>query len=194
MKLNFFAWSAALIPLLLLHACEKDSPSVRGAMPPARAVKQVDMTVFIPLHRSSLDYFDYCLRYTDNVGREYRDTIRNSNVAATSLDEVTCHTKTFSYRDLPVACTAMVELMPKVSGDTKATFSFIVPKPYIYPTILWSGSQSFSPTIEGLHINGSVIEIDSISIDEFLSFYGTRFSSHLRLNVDGSGCIDVERY
>lgn len=151
-------------------------------------MKQVDITIVIPVHSSSLDYFDYCLRYTDNVGREYRDTIRNSNVAATSLEEVTCHTKTFSYRDLPVACTAMVELMPKVSGDTKATFSYIVPKPYIYPTIT-SGSQSFSPTVEGLDII-----IDSISIDEFLSFYGTRFSSYLRLNVDGSGGIDVERY
>ena len=39
---------------------------------------QVDIKVVIPVHPSSLNYFDYVISYTDNMGEENRDTIQES--------------------------------------------------------------------------------------------------------------------
>lgn len=36
------------------------------------------MAVIVPIHPSSLEYFDYCISYSDNTGEEYRDTVRNA--------------------------------------------------------------------------------------------------------------------
>lgn len=47
----------------------------------------------------------------DNLGREEIDTVRESSSLSNG-----CYVKTYSYRGLPVACTAIVELVPKVPG------------------------------------------------------------------------------
>ncbi len=60
---------------------------------------QVDMTVVVPIHPSSLEYFDYILNYYDNEGKQYTDTVRN---AGDGTSPENCYVRTFSYDIIPV--------------------------------------------------------------------------------------------
>ena len=84
--------TASAICMLLLGSCDGDSdddviPDIDinlGADDNSKnsndiSAKQVDMTVFVPIHPSSLEYFDYVIHYYDNRGIENRDTIQESS-------------------------------------------------------------------------------------------------------------------
>ncbi len=84
--------TASVICMLLLGSCDGDSdddviPDIDinlGADDNSKnsndiSAKQVDMTVFVPIHPSSLEYFDYVIHYYDNRGVENRDTIQESS-------------------------------------------------------------------------------------------------------------------
>ena len=78
-------------------------------------MRQIDITVSIPAHSSSLEFFDYVISYTDNNGTEYRDTIRKS-----SPDNIYMMT-TFSYTSLPLTCRCEVSIVPKVPRRTRVS-------------------------------------------------------------------------
>ncbi len=148
------------------------------------AVRQVDMTVITPVHPSSLKYFDYNICYTDNNGTEYRDTIQEG-ILPDAQGPYIYHKRTFQYRSLPVICRCEVEMVPKVSADLVVSFSYIVPKPYIYPRILFNStrpSETETNDPEGIKVQ----RID-MSIGTFLSTYGSRFISTCSVKEDNPG-------
>lgn len=69
------------------------------------------------LGSSSLEYFDFVFKYSDNLGKEEEHTIRDDSSLSNG-----CYVKTYSYRGIPVACRASVELVPKVPGTDGTTF------------------------------------------------------------------------
>ena len=172
-----------MIALLLFQGCDKELESLFGFG--SATVRQVDMDVIVPIHSSSLKYFDYCITYADNEGTEYRDTVRN----ASPENEIFCWRKNFSYKSLPVVCKCETILVPKVSKDSEVSFSYVIPKPYLFSRVIFNShsyAPSVSPEIGGL----AVMKIDNIRIGTFMSAYGSYFVStcSVKEEYDGISC------
>lgn len=194
MKNNVFLLIASIICLLLLGSCAVDS---EASSPPS--AKQVDMTVVVPIHPSSLEYFDYVIHYYDNRGVECRDTIQGSyggivvedwnyvdieiTLCATraALTSNNSYVRTFSYDNMFVTCTVTVEMIPKKGITLMDPFYFYVPKPYIFPSVHNPKTSVIGETTN--HIMGGVecIRIDSMTVESFQATYGRTFSSHCGL-------------
>lgn len=106
------------------------------------SVKQVEMTVVVPIHPSSLEYFDYVVCYSDNRGTLARDTIHyvrfsDDDQTNGNLDNC-CYTRTLSYNDLPVTSTITVEMIPVKERSSMVSFNFYTPKPCIFPNVHYS--------------------------------------------------------
>ncbi len=182
-------------------SCEKDDEEdVNNALSEdsgltLNSIKQVDMTVVVPIHPSSLKYFDYVVRYFDNQGAVHDDTIQGTlggivvddwnyvdieiTLAATKAasNNNNCYIRTFSYANLPVSCNVSVEMIPKKDCTSVESFFFYIPKPYIYPNVYYS--ETSVPNESPDHVMEGVesIKIDSMTISSFQSTYGTTFSS-----------------
>lgn len=202
-----------MMTLLLLQGCDKGTGQLfvfgslgSGGAENNRIVKQLDISVFIPVHPSSLEYFDYCVSYTDNTGEEVLDTIRKSNggadvgyatadifsnvrVNSTVPHDVFWMTS-FAYKSLPVVCRCEVWLKPKVSRDSEVSFSFIVPKPRIYSRVIYSSHSSSGSVEDSYNDEPDILEFDNARIGTFLHNYG---SVHTTLSVsedyDGINCL-----
>ena len=63
---NPFIYALGIVALLLLQGCDKELESLLGlgAAENSATVRQVDMVVVVPVHPSSLEYFDYCIIYS----------------------------------------------------------------------------------------------------------------------------------
>lgn len=146
------------------------------------AARQVDITEIVPIHSSSLKYFDFAIRYMDNTGREQRDTVREG--ASLSRD---CFMRTFSYTEYAVACNAVVELIPQVPVDEVVSFTFIIPKPFLIPLIQSSSKRGAASTEDFNSKWYEEISIDSIPMDEFLTKYGRIFTSSCQVLEDYDG-------
>ena len=145
-------------------------------------VKQVDITVIVPTHTSSLKYFDYCICYSDNTGEEYCDTISNA-----LPDKDIYWRKTFAYKSLPVVCRCEVSLVPRVSRDSIVSFSYIIPKPYIISSVIFNSHSTYDP-IESPDIERfEVMEFEETRIGSFLSISGSYFCStfYVKESYDG---------
>ena len=199
MKNKFLLMMTGIICLLMLGSCEEDSQNLLG--------KHVDMTLVVPVHPTSLKYFDFCVKYNDNQGGVYSDTIQGSyggitvddwdyvdieitlaparRVASKSTD---CLVKTYSYDTMPVTCTAVVEMIPKKEVTTVKDFYFYIPKPYIISSVHNSTKQpELGEAVE--HTMGVIesIKIDSMSVSSFQSLYGTTFMSRCGVYEAGDG-------
>ena len=206
---NPFVYAIGLIALLLLQGCDKELESLLGlgAVENGTTVKQVDMVVVVPVHPSSLEYFDYCIIYSDNTGVENRDTIvgnvggiivddwnvpdyaNNTAPSKASPDNDIYWTKTFSYKSLPVVCRCETRLVPKVPKNTEVSFSYIIPKPYIFSRVIFNShsyDSNVRPEIEGLE----VVKIENMEVGTFMSAYGTYFVSacSVKEEYDGISC------
>ncbi len=180
-----------VLSMLLFGSCE-----INPMVDSSPSVKQIDMTVMVPVESTSLEYFDYVVRYSDDNGLIQVDTIRKENggivvedwengglfevyltKCRTGFDNHNCYVKTYSYTSLPISTSVTVELIPKFSKDSVVSFSFITPKPYIYPNVYFSESsipkESINRTLDGIN----VLRIDSMTIGKFLSIYGDTFTS-----------------
>ena len=206
-KFEPIVYIVGLIALFLLPGCDKENeqdpeiPPTNGDMP----VKQVDMKVVIPIHPSSLKYFDYMVSYTDNSGEEYCDTIAERKGGLTVEDWIVqeyeaprdksrasqdCdiyYVKNFSYKALSVACRCEVTMVPKVSRDSIVSFSYTIPKPYIFSRVIYA-SDSYTQQMGSSEIEGvKILKLDSITIGNFLSVYGNWFCSTCRVKGDYDG-------
>ena len=149
--------------LMTMASCSEDW--MKQLLPDLTS-RQVDITEIIPIHSTSLKYFDYAVQYTDNTGREHRDTVREG--ASLSGD---CFMRTFSYDRYFVACTAIVDLVPRVPVHELASFTFIKPKTYLLPI----GPKDVDISSHPEWFEN--IPVESMQIEEFLSTYGRVFSS-----------------
>lgn len=213
-RISFFCLLAMAIAFC---SCDKDDDSEdelalsgENGIDSSPSVMQIDMTVMVPVEPSSMEYFYYVVRYSDNNGLVQVDTISKNKGGIAVEDwqdggsyEVTllapsnssnnspnCYAKTYSYTSLPVSSCVTVELIPKCPKDNVASFSFITPKPYIYPNVYSSESSvpedDLNQTLDGIN----VIMIDSMTIDRFLSIYGDTFTSVCQVKVcDGYDVI-----
>ena len=206
-KFEPIVYIVGLMALFLLPGCDKENeqdpeiPPTNGDIP----VKQVDMKVVIPIHPSSLEYFDYMVSYTDNSGEEYCDTIAERKGGLTVDDWIVqeyeaprdksrasqdCdiyYVKNFAYKELPVACRCEVTMVPKVSRDSIVSFSYTIPKPYIFSRVIFD-SHSYTPQMGNSEIEGvEILKLDSITIGNFLSVYGDWFCSTCRVEGDYDG-------
>ena len=204
---NTFLCITSMIALLLLQGCDEGLWLGFGAVRNSASVKQVDMAVIVPVHPSSLKYFDYCISYTDNTGIEYRDTIVGNNggiyVDDWNVPEYTNNTapskaspdndiyckKNFSYKSLPVVCRCEIRLVPKVPRDSAVSFSYIIPKPYIFSRVIFNAhsyDSNVRPEIEGLE----VMKIENMKIGTFMSAYGSDFvtTCSVKEEYDGISC------
>lgn len=202
---KLISWVISLFVLLPIQGCER-KPDIGVAS--TAVAKQVDMKVVIPVHPSSLKYFDYVVCYSDNSGEEYRDTIREKKGGITVEDwiiqeyEVTLarsrasqdcdiyYVKNHAYKALPVVCRCEVTLVPKVSRDSVVSFSYTIPKPYIFSRVIFN-SHSYTPQIGNSDIEGvDILKLDSIRIGTFLSAYGSWFCStcSVKADYDGIAC------
>lgn len=162
-----------------------------------QVAKQLDMIVVVPIHPSSLQYFDYVIRYYDNRGVEHNDTIQESSggivvgdwnyvdieitlddLGASLKSEENFYVRTYSYDNLFVSCSVTVEMIPKVDFSTEDLFYFYIPKPYISPNIDNPKSSIVGETVEHILKDVECIKIESMTIDSFQSEYGRTFSSH----------------
>ncbi|MCQ2158953.1 MAG: hypothetical protein MJY43_03915 [Bacteroidales bacterium] len=177
-KFNPFACIAGVIALFLLQGCDKEIGLLLGSA--GSTVKQIDMTVLVPIHPSSLEYFDYCISYSDNTGEEYRDTVRN----ALPDNDIFYWMETFAYKSNSVVCRCEVELVPKVSRDSVVSFSYTVPKPCIFSRVIYGSHSTYDPIIrpgtEGLE----VLDIEDMRIGTFMSAYGSYFVSTCRVKEE----------
>lgn len=200
MKNKFFLMMTGVICLLMLVSCDADSDESQNF-----SGKYVNMTLVIPIHPTSLKYFDFCVKYNDNQGAERQDTIQGSYGGITVDDwdyvdiEITlaparrvaskntdCFVKTYSYDTVPVTCTAVVEMIPKKDVTTVRDFYFYIPKPYIFPSVYnFKEQQTIGEGMEQTMGNMESIKIDSMSVSSFQSLYGTTFMS--RCGVYGAG-------
>lgn len=177
-----FVCIIGMMGMFLLQGCEKELDSLLeyGAEDDAM-VKQVDVKVIVPIHPSSLEFFDYCVFYSDNLGMEYRDTIRNS-----SPDDY-YWMKNYSYKTLPILCACEVYLIPKVPRDSEVSFSYIIPKPCFFSRVLFDyhsiSDWNEIPNIEGLEI----LNFDEIKIGSFLSSYGNTCRSTYMIKNEYDG-------
>lgn len=180
---NPFVCITGMIALLLLQGCEKEIEQEIGfgAVENSATVKQIDMTVVVPIHPSSLEFFDYSICYTDNTREEYCETVKDS-LPNSEIYWV----KNFAYKSMPVVCRCEITLIPKVPRDSVVSFSYITPKPYIFSHVIYN-SHSYSPT-QGSDTDGfNVLRLDDIRIDSFLSAYGSWFCSTCRVKAGYDG-------
>lgn len=176
----------AAVCLLTIASCSKGGQEPALQSP---SIRQVEITEVVPIHSSSLEYFDFAFKYSDNRGREEKYTIRDDSSLING-----CYVKTYSYSGLPVAGSAMVELVPKVPRTDVVSFTFIKPKPYAIPRVIFSSSGG-TPDIEGTRPEGyEDIPIESMSVDEFLSTYGTTFFTHTMILDSADGGIEYFSY
>lgn len=188
---------------LLLGSCNDDDEQYPKSM--SISNKQADMTVVVPIHPSSLEYFDYIVRYSDNNGVVQVDTIRKENGAfvvedcqdrfssaerRTEIDNYNCYVKNYNYTSLPVSNNVIltVELIPKYSKDSVVSFSFITPKPYIFLALYDSATPNQNDTLNQMLEDIESIRIDSMSVSLFLSTYGHIFSSQYGIYASEDGC------
>lgn len=217
MKFKAIIWMAGLMACSLLMGCEED-PAIEGPIAiddingngsgngtsngttNSSNVKQVDIKVVVPIHPSSLKYFDYIICYSDNTGEEYRDTlserrlsdntgeVHRDTIRKDNLQDVDIYyTTNFCYKRLPVICRCEVTLVPKVSRDSVVSFSYITPKPFIFSRVIFD-SHSYTPETGNANIEEvTVINIDNARIGDFLSTYGSWFCStcYVKGNYDG---------
>ena len=182
-----FVCITGVIAMLLLQGCDKELESLFGfgAVENNATVRQVDIDVNVPIQSSSLKYFDYCITYTDNEGIEYRDTVRN----ASPDNDVLLWRKGFVYKSLPILCKCETILVPKVSKDSEVSFSYVIPKPYIFSRVIFN-SHSYTPVL-GPEIEGvETVKIDNMRIGTFLSAYGSFYVStcSVKEEYDGISC------
>lgn len=164
MKNKIILFVASIACMLLMMSC-----SVSPVVEPGVKVKQIDMTVSVPIHRSSLEYFDYVLTYQDNNGEKYTDVVTEGE------EDVVTYVRTFSYRELPVMCTMTVEMVPKEGCTSVDAFFFYIPKPYIYPNVYESNASAPDGT-DGMD-ELAPIHVQPMSISEFQDTYGSLFMS-----------------
>lgn len=203
MKFKAIIWMAGLMACSLLMGCEED-PAIEGPIAiddingnglsngtsngttNSSNVKQVDIKVVVPIHPSSLKYFDYNIIYSGNDGVEYRDTVREGKILEDSHTG-TYYVKSFAYKSVPVVCRCEVTMMPKVSRDSVVSFSYTTPKPIIFSRVIFD-SHSYTPETGNANIEDvTVINIDNARIGDFLSTYGSWFCStcYVKSNYDG---------
>lgn len=205
MKNKILFLMAGVICTFLFGSCEEDEEYLNGNS----TAEQVDMTVVVPIHPSSLEYFDYVIHYYDNRGVEYRDTVQQSGggisvddgqgteyrdtiqnpsggievvdwIAANSIGN-NCYVRTFSYDDLFVTCSVNVEMIPKKGLTTMDPFYFYIPKPYITPSVHDPKTSVIGETASHIMEGVECIHIDAMDIESFQSTYGRTFSSHCGL-------------
>ena len=161
-----------------------------NGIPNSEEVKQVDIKVVIPVHPSSLKYFDYNIIYSDNTGEEYRDTIREGQIQD-GADIY--YVKNLVYKKLPLICRCEVTLVPKVSRDSVVSFSYTIPKPSIFSRVIFN-SHSYTPETGSNDIEGvEVLNLDEIRIGTFLSTYGSWFCSTCSVKKDYDG-VNINFY
>ena len=78
MKNQILLLLACAFLMFPLGSCNSDSDSDEQPTPNNGVQNRVDMTVVVPVHPSSLEYFDYVIHYYDNRGKECRDTLRGN--------------------------------------------------------------------------------------------------------------------
>lgn len=165
MKLkSFIILAIGTLFALLLTSCT--APTPQSCTAPTPQSLSVDMTVVVPIHPTSLEYFDYVITYRDNLGNEIKDTVdrffggivvddfrranmkqhgkKDVSVAKGSYNERGCYTMTVPYASFPVSCTAMVEMVPTEHSSSSLSFFFYVPKPYIFPDIRFHSNTGTS--------------------------------------------------
>ena len=177
---------AGIICTFLFGSCEEENneENLNGFS----TAQQVDMTVLVPIHPSSLEYFDYVIHYYDNRGVECRDTIQNPSGGIEVVDWIAangisnnCYVRTFSYDDLFVTCSVNVEMIPKKGLTTMDPFYFYIPKPYITPSVHDPKTSVIGETASHIMEGVECIHIDAMDIESFQSTYGRTFSSHCGL-------------
>lgn len=195
MKNKFFLLMVAAICFFSLGSCDKDD-TVKDVESPllGHSANLIEMTVLVPIHSSSLEFFDFVIRYSDNMGAVHKDTIRDGGgiVVGEERDNDDSelpnnhYIKTYLYYNVPVVSIVTVEMVPKVDESTMASFIFYNPKPYIYPSVYFSTSS-----IPHEHDFSGLVTTDSAQIDmtigEFLSSYGSVFSSYCRISLTEDG-------
>ena len=184
MKNKILFLMAGIICTFLFGSCEEDEEYLNGNS----TAQQVDMTVVVPIHPSSLEYFDYVIHYYDNRGVECRDTIQNPSGGIEVVDWIAangisnnCYVRTFSYDDLFVTCSVNVEMIPKKGLTTMDPFYFYIPKPYITPSVHDPKTSVIGETASHIMEGVECIHIDAMDIESFQSTYGRTFSSHCGL-------------
>lgn len=184
MKNKILFLMAGVICTFLFGSCEEDEEYLNGNS----NAEQVDMTVIVPIHPSSLEYFDYVIHYYDNRGVECRDTIQNPSGGIEVVDWIAangisnnCYVRTFSYDDLFVTCTVNVEMIPKKGLTTMDPFYFYIPKPYITPSVHDPKTSVIGETASHIMEGVECIHIDAMDLESFQSTYGRTFSSHCGL-------------
>lgn len=152
------------------------------------SVKQVEMTVVVPIHPSSLEYFNYIVRYSDNRGKLCADTVRYNGIEVedyteeipsltASNNDDNCYVRTHDYDDLPVTATVTVEMVPRKESSSMVSFNFYTPKPYIFPNVHYSTTSVKRETPYRVMDGLEQIMIDNMSIGSFQAVYGTTFLS-----------------
>ena len=184
MKNKILLLMTGIICTFLFGSCEEDEEDLNGIS----NAEQVDMTVIVPIHPSSLEYFDYVIHYYDNRGVECRDTIQNPSGGIEVVDWIAvngisnnCYVRTFSYDDLFVTCSVNVEMIPKKGLTTMDPFYFYIPKPYISPSVHDPKTSVIGETASHIMEGVECIHIDAMDIESFQSTYGRTFSSHCGL-------------
>lgn len=158
--------------------------------------KQADLTVIVPVHPSTLEYFDYVVHIYDNRGVECRDTIHGSyggivvddwnyvdievplSASSKALPQGNCYVRTLSYDNLFVTATVNVEMIPKKGCVSMDPFFFYIPKPYIFPSIHSPRTSSMGSNYSEILQSAECLRINQMSVDEFQAIYGSVFSSH----------------
>lgn len=182
---NPFVCIAGFVALLFLQGCDGISDLFKEpASLSSPKVRNIDMTVVIPIHPSSLEYFYYCICYTDNTGEEYCDTVSNSKA---SLYNEFYWLKTYQYKLMPVVDRCEVTIIPKVSRDSVISFSYIIPKPRIYPNVFYDSGPTFLHNEEYDNESLGIMNFDRVRIGSFMSAYGSYFCSTCRVKEDYDG-------
>ena len=186
MKNKILLLMTGIICTFLFGSCEEENneENLNGFS----TAQQVDMTVIVPIHPSSLEYFDYVIHYYDNRGVECRDTIQNPSGGIEVVDWIAangisnnCYVRTFSYDDLFVTCSVNVEMIPKKGLTTMDPFYFYIPKPYISPSVHDPKTSVIGETASHIMEGVECIHIDAMDLESFQSTYGRTFSSHCGL-------------
>lgn len=240
MKNKFFLLIASVICILMIGSCEnddlpydpiptEDQDDITVVVPTGA---HVDMTIVVPIHPSTLKYFDYVVHYQDSQGLEHNDTIRENTggivvdngvhyednqglehndiireksgeivaeewnytehevtgvMIGTSLYGDDYYTRTFRYDNLPITSSVTVKMIPKKDISTKASFIFVSPKPYIFPSVHFSTTSVSEEIPYRILDNAERTRIDDINISSFQMVYGKSFSTHCEVctSLDG---------
>lgn len=177
---------------LLLGSCDDDDDDSKVVT--KLFARHADMTVVVPIHPSSLEFFDYVINYRDNQGLVQNDTIQNVGGGIVVEDWATkdaltsdCYIRTFCYNDIPIACYTTVTMIPKGDDGMVGPFSFYIPKPYIFPSIHGSVAPDHGETPNLIPEGVECIQIDSMPLSKFQSTYGTTYVSRCSINDSEDG-------